>query len=92
MHEKINYFLLIVLIWLQCSLWLGKNGILDYIDIYNSTKLYSNQYFFENLKARNSKLSSEIYNLLYSDEIIEEYARYDLNMIKSDEYFYQLKK
>lgn len=79
-----------ILIWLQYSLWLGKNGILDFIKIYNFNKLYQNEYHFSHMKIQNDQLLLEIYNLLYEDDIIEEYARYNLNMIKSDECFYQL--
>lgn len=87
--KKINYLFLGILVWLQYSLWLGKNGILDFININNFIQLYNIKYNLDDMKKRNNQLLSEIYNLLYEDDIIEEYARYNLNMIKSDEYFYQ---
>lgn len=88
MH-KISYLLLIILIWLQYSLWFGKNGILDFINIVNIIKLYNNEYNLDYMKIRNDQLLLEIYDLLYENDVIEEYARYDLGMIKSGECFYQ---
>lgn len=85
---KINYFLLVILLWLQYSLWLGKNGIFDFIRIYNINTLYKNMYHLDYMKVRNDQLSLDICDLLYKDEIIEEYARYDLGLIKSGEVFY----
>lgn len=85
--NKINYLLLIILVWLQYSLWLGKNGVFDFIQIYNTNMLYKNIYDLDRIQARNDQLLLDIQNLLYEDGIIEEYARYDLGMIQSDEIF-----
>jgi cell division protein FtsB len=32
--KMLKIFLLFLFFWLQCSLWIGKNGILDYIKMY----------------------------------------------------------
>lgn len=85
--RKINYLFLVILVWLQYSLWLGKNGILDFISIYNITRLYYNDHNLDYMSNCNRQLLLEINNLLYEDDIIEEYARYDLGMIKTGESF-----
>lgn len=87
---KFSYLLLVILLWLQYSLWLGKNGILDFIRIYNMYSLSKNIYDLNQLKIRNGQLLLDICDLLYKDEIIEEYARYDLGLIKPDEVYYQI--
>lgn len=87
---KINYLLLVILLWLQYSLWLGKNGIFDFIRIYNINILYKNIHNLDHMKVRNDQLLLDICDLLYKDEIIEEYARYDLGLIKIDEVFYSI--
>lgn len=87
---RINYLLLLVLVWLQYSLWLGKNGIFDFIYNYNVNRLYKNVYNLDQIKFVNDRLNIDIYDLLYTDEIIEEHARYYLDMIKSGEVFYQI--
>lgn len=88
--KKINYLLLVILVWLQYSLWVGKNGIIDFINIRNLFKLYQNENDLNRMIIDNDQLSLEIYALLYEDDVIEEYARYNLGMIKSSENFYQL--
>lgn len=86
----VNYLLLIIFVWLQYSVWLGKNGVFDFIRNYNINVLYKNVYNLDKMKDRNNQLLLDIQNLLYEDEIIEEYARYYLDMIKSGETFYSI--
>ncbi|AKC32420.1 septum formation initiator [Candidatus Pantoea carbekii] len=74
--------------WLQYSLWLGKNGIHDYMRI-NSAVL-SQQVNNAKLKARNRQLFIEIDELTTGYETLEEHARNELNMIKPGEVFYRL--
>lgn len=87
---KINYLFLIVLVWLQYSLWLGKNGVFDFVRNCNINRLYKSIYNLDQIKCVNDQLKVDIYNLLYTDEMVEEYARYYLDMIKLDEVFYQV--
>ncbi|ADV33573.1 cell division protein [Candidatus Blochmanniella vafra str. BVAF] len=88
---KSGYLLLVILVWIQYSLWLGKNGILVCINIYNERKLYKCMNNIDQMKIRNSQLLLEIHDLLYGYELIEEHARYNLGMIKKDEIFYCIK-
>lgn len=89
--KQIIFLFLVILMWLQYSLWFGKNGIIDLIHFCNLITLYKSENNLDLMKARNDQLLSEIYYLSYSADIIEEYARYDLGMIKPNECFYQLK-
>lgn len=51
-------FLLIILISLQYSLWLGKNGIYDFMAIkYNLSKKEMN---YKVLKIKNSKIITDV--------------------------------
>ncbi|URJ32147.1 cell division protein FtsB [Blochmannia endosymbiont of Camponotus sp.] len=86
--NKLNCMLLVLLTWLQYSLWLGKNGICDLINIHNTITSYKNINNIDELKARNDQLLYEIYDLLHGYEAIEERSRYDLGMIKLGETFY----
>ena len=57
----LKIFLLLLLFWLQYSLWLGKNGIFDYVKIYR--KVIVEEKNNKNLDIRNNELVSEINNL-----------------------------
>ncbi|URJ32858.1 cell division protein FtsB [Candidatus Blochmannia vicinus] len=89
--NKLSYLLFTLLAWLQYSLWLGKNGIYDLINIHNTIKLYKNTNDVTQMRLRNNQLLYEIYDLLHGDEAVEERSRYNLGMIKVDETFYQIK-
>lgn len=86
---KLSSLLLILLIWLQYSLWFGKNGIFDLIYINNTIKLYQDNNNIVQMKIRNDLLLYEINDLIYGYAAIEERSRYDLGMIKSEETFYR---
>ncbi|WP_434527038.1 cell division protein FtsB [Photorhabdus asymbiotica] len=85
---KLTLLLLVLLGWLQYSLWLGKNGIHDYAQVKNDVAVQE----FKNskLKVRNEQLSAEINDLYGGQEAIEERARSVLGMVKPGETFYRL--
>ncbi|MGL9760415.1 MAG: cell division protein FtsB [Symbiopectobacterium sp.] len=85
---KLTLLLLIVLGWLQYSLWLGKNGIYDYVLVKNDVAVQQGNN--GKLKARNEQLFAEIDDLNCRQEAIEERARNELGMIKPGESFYRL--
>ncbi|MCU4136816.1 septum formation initiator family protein [Buchnera aphidicola (Sitobion miscanthi)] len=58
--KTFKMFLLFLLLWLQYSLWLGKNGILDYIKIYEKVAMQKKKN--ECLDMRNKKIILEIEN------------------------------
>lgn len=86
--RKISVLLLLLLSWLQYSLWLGKNGVYDLVRIENDLMLQQSSN--SKLKARNNQLSSEIEDLNGGQEAIEELSRNELGMIKAGEIFFRL--
>jgi cell division protein FtsB len=77
---------LIVLI--QYPLWLGKGGWLRVWEV--DRQLVAQQQANAGLEARNVALEAEVRDLKQGFEAIEERARYELGMIKSDEVFFQV--
>lgn len=57
----LKIFLLFLLFWLQYSLWFGKNGIIDYINIYQ--KIIIEKKNNEYLDICNNELILEIQHL-----------------------------
>lgn len=87
---KFSGVLLILLIWVQYSLWFGKNGVCDLIYINNLIKLDENINNIAQMRIRNDLLLYEINDLMYGYAAVEEISRYDLGMIKSEEIFYRI--
>ncbi|MDF7679184.1 cell division protein FtsB [Enterobacteriaceae bacterium ESL0689] len=85
---KLTFLLLALLIWLQYSLWFGKNGLHDYRRVYDDVA--AQQATNNKLKARNEQLFAEIDDLNGGQEAIEERARNELSMIRPGETFYRL--
>lgn len=85
---KLTLLLLAILVWLQYSLWFGKNGIRDYTRI--SDDVEAHQLTNSKLKSRNDQLFAEIDDLNGGLEAIEERARNELSMTKPGESFYRL--
>ncbi|CAD6509799.1 cell division protein FtsB [Candidatus Profftia tarda] len=85
---KLTLFFIILLCWLQYSLWVGKNGINDYM--YIKKEILTQKDNNIKLRSRNAQLFTEINDLNESQEAIEERARQALGMIKRGEIFYRL--
>lgn len=85
---KLTLLLLALLIWLQYSLWFGKNGIYDYSRV--DSDVAANKSTNAKLKVRNDRLFAEIDDLNGGKEAIEERARNELGMIRPGETFYRL--
>lgn len=85
---KLTLLLLVLLAWLQYSLWFGKNGIHDFTRV--SDDVAAQQATNARLKARNDQLFAEIDDLNGGQEAIEERARNELSMIKPGETFFRL--
>ncbi|CAK9885845.1 MAG: Cell division protein FtsB [Candidatus Erwinia impunctatus] len=85
---KLTLLLLILLGWLQYSLWLGKNGIHDYTRVSSDVAVQRGSN--AKLKARNDQLFAEIDDLNGGSEAIEERARNELGMIRPGETFFRL--
>lgn len=73
---------------LQYPLWLGKGSWLRVWDLNQKIDVQSQKN--NSLKARNETLNAEVLDLKSGRAAIEERARSELGMIKSDEVFYQV--
>ncbi|WP_413110963.1 cell division protein FtsB [Thaumasiovibrio sp. DFM-14] len=80
--------LLTVLAYLQWTLWVGKNGLLDYFAVrdYVVVQRAANL----ELEQRNAQMYAEIGDLNRGVEAIEERARNELGMIQKDETFFRI--
>lgn len=87
---KLTLLLIAILAWLQYSLWLGKNGIHDYVRVKDDVA--AQQIVNSRLKMRNEQLFAEINDLNDGQDAIEERARTELGMLKPGESFYRMVK
>tara|TARA_B000000557_G_scaffold232324_1_gene206189 strand:- start:164 stop:439 length:276 start_codon:yes stop_codon:yes gene_type:complete len=82
--KKLLFFLgILVLINLQYSLIFTNNNILDYLYLKNQNYTLINN--IKNLKSKNQNLTQEINELVTSSHALENFARYNLGLVKSDE-------
>jgi cell division protein FtsB len=86
--RSIWVILVLALLGLQYKLWLGDGNIKEWMII--EQKNAQQVQFNQKLSERNQALIAEIAELKSGDQALEEKARTDLGMIKSDESFYQL--
>jgi len=84
----ITVILLALLIMLQYPLWLGRGGWLRVQDLYR--QVAAAQQLNAKTQARNGLLDFEVRDLQQGTEAIEERARSELGMIKSNEIFYRI--
>ncbi|MBC9131094.1 cell division protein FtsB [Frischella sp. Ac48] len=85
---RLSVLLIIILCYLQHSLWFGKNNLFDYWqnrDIVNQLTQENDQ-----LKMRNEHMFAEVADLYQGSQAVEERARNHLGMIKPDEHFYRI--
>jgi cell division protein FtsB len=80
--------LVALIVALQYPLWLGKGGWLRVWDV--DRQLEAQVAKNGRLEQRNGGLAAEVKDLKQGTEAIEERARYELGLIKSDEVFFQL--
>jgi cell division protein FtsB len=77
-----------LILLIQVPLWFGKGGWLRAWHVENDLseqRTKNNQ-----LDARNNALAAEVRDLKQGTEAIEERARYELGMVRSDEVFFQI--
>lgn len=87
---KLTLLLIAILAWTQYSLWLGKNGIHDYVQVKDDVA--AQEIVNERLKMRNEQLFAEINDLNDGQDAVEERARAELGMIQPGESFYRMVK
>ncbi|WP_117235834.1 cell division protein FtsB [Vibrio maerlii] len=80
--------LLCLLGWLQYTLWMGKNGIVDYQRVSNDIEIQ--RQVNTNLQDRNNEMFAEIDDLRQGLDAIEERARHELGLVKDGETFYRI--
>lgn len=80
--------LLLLLLVLQLTLWLGDGGLLDLWDQYQNVEVQRDDN--ERLQERNAALNAEVLDLKQGLDAVEEHAREDLGMVKEGEVFYQV--
>lgn len=77
--------LAIFLIAIQAQLWVGRGSIPHVAQL--RTELSKAQADNDKARARNAQLQAELRDLREGLEMVEEKARFELGMIKSDEVF-----
>ena len=78
----------ILIVALQYPMWLGKGGWLQVRETDRQVALQRE--VNAKLKARNDALDADVRDLKTGSEAIEERARAELGMIRSDEVFFQV--
>ena len=77
-----------LILLVQVPLWLGKGGWLRVWEV--DRLLDAQRARNEQLQVRNLALDAEVRDLKQGLDALEERARYELGMIKSDEVFFQI--
>jgi len=80
--------LVALILAIQYPLWLGKGGWLRVWEV--DRQLDAQQQKNAGLERRNGALAAEVKDLKQGHDAIEERARYELGMVKSDEVFFQV--
>ena len=79
--------LVALIVLIQYPLWLGKGGWLTVWRLEN--KLDTEKTKNARLETRNATLAAEVRDLKQGTEAIEERARSEMGMLRSDEVFFQ---
>ena len=77
-----------LILLVQYPLWLGKGGWLRVWEV--DRQLDAQRARSEHLQVRNQALDAEVRDLKQGLDALEERARYELGMVKSDEVFFQI--
>lgn len=80
--------LIVLIAAIQYPLWLGKGGWLRVWDL--DRQIQAQRASNEALMARNAAIEAEVRDLKEGYAAVEERARAELGMIKSDEIFFQV--
>lgn len=84
----LTFGLILLIALIQYPLWLGKGG---WLKVWDADRLLQQQREANRkLEVRNGGLDAEVRDLKQGYDAIEERARFELGMIKSDEIFVQL--
>jgi cell division protein FtsB len=86
--RKLILFLIILLVYLQCRLWLGDGGLLELWNVHQEVEAQREEN--ARLRERNEALNAQVLDLKQGLDAIEERAREDMGMVKQGETFYQI--
>lgn len=86
--RSLTFVLVGLIVLLQYSLWLGKGSWLRVWEV--DQKLAAQKAVNAKLTARNAALAAEVNDLKQGYSAIEERARSELGLVKSDEVFFQI--
>lgn len=82
------FVLAALILLLQYPLWLGKGGWLRVWDM--DRQVRAQQAKNDVLQARNTALEAEVADLKQGLDAVEERARFELGLVKSDEVFFRI--
>lgn len=84
----VNIILIIFLVLLQYRLWTGNGSVpeVNQLEEIKQAQIEENN----NLQERNRSLAAEVMDLKQGLEAVEERARSEMGMIKSNETFFQI--
>ncbi len=86
--RKLAMVLAAMLVLIQYPLWLGKGG---WFKVWETDRqIVAQRLANDRLAQRNAGLEAEVRDLREGRVAIEEHARYDLGMVRSDEIFVQI--
>lgn len=86
--KALTLIFVVLIALLQYPLWLGKGGRLRIWNVNQQVDKQKEKNVLD--KQRNNALRAEVRDLKLGNEAIEERARSELGMIKSNEIFYQV--
>lgn len=84
----LTVLMLSVLCWLQYEFWLGKNGMMEYLQVKDNVEIQ--RHANAEVALRNQQMYVEISDLNRGLEAVEERARNELGMIKPKETFFRI--
>lgn len=88
--KTLAFVLVILIAFVQYSLWYGKGGWLEVFDL--EKQLQDQHRLNQKLQNQNTILEAEITDLKQGFDAIEELARNELGMIRKDEVFFQVQQ
>ncbi|NBQ86605.1 MAG: cell division protein FtsB [Betaproteobacteria bacterium] len=89
-HRVLPLILLVLLVVLHAQLWFGRGSIPDVSRMQD--KLADQQARNAQARQHNERLAAEVRDLQEGQEIVEERARSELNMVKPNEILVQIAK
>jgi cell division protein FtsB len=90
MSRPLTWILLALLLVLQSQLWIGRGSVPDVMRM--QQQLAKQRQENQQAEVANQRLTAELRDLREGKEMIEERARREVGMVKSNEIFVQLSR